>query len=262
MTPGAPRSTLVTVGPQRADVLDMLNNVYMLRSYTDPQWQGSPAPVEDYEAVGFRRQGAQHWRCLWIPPHMARDYSQLGLSPSEAVNWGVIPALVEAYRDAYVNEGAVGEWVRRGIMPHEVRILNKGGYGAASLWFPSPEDRGLGNGGEDLEEAYGKWSDAFDQSFEPYWHDPDWHDPEEPCDPDESYLDLEDPRHPHSPYDPYDPYDPDKVVDPYEADDSYVPYNEDEPQHPYDPQAGSVGSGSVSNVIPLFRPRGYEDISF
>ena len=68
----------------------MLHITYMLRSYTNPQWQGAPAPVEDYQAFGFHLPGAQVWRRHWIPAQMA--------DRSAVHTWGVWMAKVRRVR--------------------------------------------------------------------------------------------------------------------------------------------------------------------
>ena len=231
----------------------------MLSSYTDPRWQGSPAPVEDYEALGFRRQGGHCWRRLWIPADMARHYAELGLSPEEAVDWGVIPTLVEAYREAGIHEGTVGEWVRQGIMPNEARFLIRSNHSLASptgYLPPGTPDQMV----EDFEEEHGTWyDDGLDQS----WYDGDWPEPQEPYDPDERYYRPDDPRHPHSPYDPFDldgviglcvaEYLPDAIDTDVPADPE-IHLDGSDVRVP-GPRVGSAVPGLGTNVIPLFQHR-------
>lgn len=193
----------------------MLHTTYMLRSYTDPQWHGGdPAPVEDYQAFGFQLQGGRVWKRHWIPAHMAREYADLGLSPTDAEAWGVVPALVEAYQNAGINVLTVREWVARGIMPDQARFLIRTG---ASAWSrngylpPGARDEAV----EYSEEDCGKWYDGF----APSGHDTEWPEPEESYDPISDYCHFDDDHHPDGRYDPFDPFDPDKVDDPYAAED-------------------------------------------
>lgn len=146
--------------------MGMLNNVYMLRSYTDLDWQGEIPPLEDYEAQGFLRPGAHRWRDHSIPPHMARHYADLGLSPLDAQVWGVIPAIVEAYLEVGVNDVTVVDWVREGFMPHEIPLRSR------RKAAPQDDDDTTGHPTSDYEAA--EQSDGADRE----WSDPaQWPDP-------------------------------------------------------------------------------------
>lgn len=239
-----------------------MHTVYMLRSYTDPQWQGAPAPVDDYQAFGFHRQGGQVWSRHWIPAPMAKRYAELGLSPSDAKAWGVIPALVEAYQAAGIHVLTVGEWVARGIMPDHARFLIQSGaitFSPNGYLPPGAHDKAV----DYSEEYYSKWHDDFDQS----WHDADWPEPEESYDPIEQAYTVDDDRHPDS---PYDPFDANTVDDPYAAGDFVDDLEREAPEDSEslwnlsvaNPPSGgqtSASSTSLNNVVPLFPSRRDED---
>ena len=237
--------------------VDMLHPIYLLKSYTDPRWHVEPAPVEDYEAFGFHPQGGQCWRYLWIPAPMARQYADLGLAPSEAIEWGVIPALVEAYRRAGIHQRTVRQWVAQGIMPDHARFLIRSGASPSGPdgHVPPNADR---DAAESYEEDCTKWCDGFDLT----WYDPDWPEPEEPGHPDERFG-TNDLRHPYSPCDPFDPED---LIDPYAAGGLYAdididaPIGDDIPSKvrnslPANPTRRATPRGTGANVIPLFGSR-------
>jgi hypothetical protein len=232
----------------------MMHTAYSLLSYTNPHWQGMPTPIEDYQAFGFRRQGAERWRRHWIPAHLAKQYAELGLSPVEANHWAVVPALVEAYLDAGVHDLTVREWVARGIMPSQARLLIESGAcerGSHGYYLP-PGSRPI----DESEEDYVKWYDGFDQC----WDDIDWPEPEEPHHPHAEHYHPDDERHPYS---GYDPFDPETVDDPYAAGEFVDDLEREAPDDAESPWAepgglglvaegASVPSTSVSNVVPLF----------
>lgn len=159
------------VRPAPADEAGMISDCYLLRSFNNsPQRPASPSTVADFMAVGFRRQGAERWRRHQIPPAMARQYADLGLSPVDAEVWGVVPEIVEAYLNVGVTEYEAWSWVQRGVMPHDVPRAQR----------PEPEDTPAPTSSR---AEYRNGVTARDVDADPRMQEGEPDEPEDPDDP-------------------------------------------------------------------------------
>ena len=124
---------------QCMDNIDVMQLQYWTQRAADADAPFNPV---DYEAAGVSEIFTQAWWEAGIPPQIASDFEAMDLGPDEAMEWGVIPPVVEEFLALGFDAHWTREWRNAGAFTAvEAAAWRDAGFSIADAQIMCNADR-------------------------------------------------------------------------------------------------------------------------